>query len=513
MRIGLQHNDSEGFGARHPWPARMVLLATGALVPFLFAPFSFWPLALILPVIFWQLTAAVNPLQAWWHGWWFGAGFFGTGVSWVFFSMRAVQTPIAISLLLSVLFCLSLAFLFAVQAWLGTQRRGLPAFAILPLLWLLFEFIRSTLFTGLPWLLWGTASSNLWLAGWLPILGVFGVSYLGLISAGLLWRWLQQPTDRRFAAATLTLMVLSTAGGWGLQQIEWTQAETRTALSVSLIQGNVAQDGKWDPVTLRQDFQRYQDLSEQHPGATLLVWPETAIAAFPEQLQPELSEWDARLRQRQQGLIAGMPVWGENGRFYNAVRGLGTASGEYRKQHLVPFGEYLPFATLLQGVTAFFDLPMSGFSAGSAAQPMLRIEQDQQIWQLGTLICYEVAYPWLARQQAAQADALVVVSNDAWFGRSWAPAQHLQISQIRAIENQRAMIRATQNGISAFIAPNGVIVAQTEQFIATTLSGEVTARSGLTPYQRWGEWPLALLVFSFLATVLGYARWSKSPRR
>jgi apolipoprotein N-acyltransferase len=275
----------------------------------------------------------------------------------------------------------------------------------------------------------------------------------------------------------------------------------------------VSQDQKWDPVELRQDFSRYQQLSAQHPEVTLLIWPETAVAAFPEQLQPELGNFAEQLQHSQQGLLVGLPVWGEHGRYYNAVRGLGLASGEYRKQHLVPFGEYLPFASVLQGLTEFFDLPMSGFSAGPRQQPLLSIEQDGFAWALGALICYEVAYPGLARRQAAAAHVLVVLSNDAWFGRSWAPAQHLQISRIRAIENQRAMVRATQNGISAFITPNGDILAQTEQFVATTLSGSVPARQGQTPYQHWGEWPLALIIASLLLIFGWQARQSKSGPR
>lgn len=508
MTIDPQHNAA--LLSHRPWLARLVLWATGALVPLIFAPFHFWPLAALLPIVFWQLTHDLKPSQAWWHGWWFGAGFFGAGVSWVYFSMRAVHTPVPISLLLSLLFCLSLAFLFAAQAWLGAQRRQCPAVLALPLLWLLFELIRSTLFTGLPWLLWGTASTNIWLAGWLPILGVFGVSLIMLMSAALLWRWLQQPRKLGHGARAAWFILISAGAGWGLQQIDWTDPVATPSLRVSLIQGNVPQDRKWDPVALRQDFQRYQALSAQHPEVSLLVWPETAIAAFPEQLQPELGQFDTQLWQGQQSLIAGMPVWGQDGRYYNAVRGLGMATGEYRKQHLVPFGEYLPFAAILEGLTEFFALPMSGFAAGSADQPPLRVPQEGRIWQLGALICYEVAYPWLARRQAAAADVLVVVSNDAWFGRSWAPAQHLQISRVRAMETQRPMIRATQNGISAFIAPNGEVLARSEQFVATTLTGAVPARSGYTPYQRWGEWPLALIMIGLSALMLTRARQSKS---
>lgn len=512
MRFRLQHNGqathSIFFGLEvGPWLARLLLLCSGALVPLIFSPFDFWLLALVLPIIFWQLTYVPSARQAGWHGWWFGLGFFGAGVSWVYFSMRAVHTPMPMSLLLSVLFCLCLAFLFALQAWLGAYSRRLAPYLSLPLLWVLFELVRSTLLTGLPWLIWGTASTDTWFSGWLTVGGVFSVSLIWLFCAALAWQWLQQLRHIRFIIGSLSLLIASAAGGLGLQQIQWTQPVNTTELRVSVIQGNVAQDQKWDPEALRQDFVHYQQLSQQHAQATLIVWPETAIAAFAEQLQPELGDFTKQLNA--QGLLAGMPVWGEHGQYYNAVQGFGLVSGEYRKQHLVPFGEYLPFASVLQGLTEFFALPMSGFSAGPRYQPPLRIEQDGHIWQLGALICYEVAFPWLVRRQARQAEVLIVVSNDAWFGRSWAPAQHLQISRGRAIENQRAMVRATQNGISALIAPNGDLLAQSEQFVTTTLSGSVVARQGYTPYQRWGEWPLMLVMVGLLLLMLARARQSK----
>ena len=515
MRFRLQHNawqtNPTVFGVvLNPWLARFILLGSGALVPLIFAPFNLWPLAFLLPILFWHLTA-VEPAKAGWLGWWFGLGFFGAGVSWVYFSMRAVHTPIAVSVLLSVLFCLSLAFLFAGQAWVGAHWRRFTPSLSLPLLWVLFELLRSTLFTGLPWLIWGTASTDTWFSGWLPSIGVFGVSLMWLVGAGLAWQWLQHRHHVGPLVLGLLLLITTALGGLALQQVQWTQPIATPELRVSLVQGNVPQDRKWDPVALREDFARYQALSKQHPEATLIVWPETAIAAFPEQLQPELGDFVAQLDH--QGLLAGMPIWGEQGQYYNAVRGFGQASGEYRKQHLVPFGEYLPFAAVLQGLTEFFALPMSGFSAGPSHQPTLRIEQDGQLWQLGALICYEVAYPWLARRQAQHASVLVVLSNDAWFGRSWAPAQHLQISRVRAIENQRAMVRATQNGISAFIAANGEVRAQSEQFVATTLSGSVAARQGRTPYQRWGEWPLALIIAALMMLIIARAWQSKSNPR
>ncbi|MCH8551081.1 MAG: apolipoprotein N-acyltransferase [Natronospirillum sp.] len=495
---------------QHTWYARLVLLGGGALAPLVFAPFNVWPLALALPVLFWWLTARQAPKTAFWHGWWFGAGFFGTGISWVYFSMRAVETPVWISLVLTIAFCLAMAFLFALQAGLPAlaRRRVNLHWLIYPLLWLAFEGLRSTLFTGMPWLIWGTVATDTVLRGWLPIGGVFLVSLLLLVTAACFWQ--VSPARRLTLAAPLLLILLTWGGGTLLLDRDYTELARETPITAAALQGNVPQDIKWQRQQIQRNLDLYEALNAEHPEADLLVWPETAITAFPEEIQSQLEALEQRLSDNGQGLVAGLPLWGEGRDYYNAMRGFGTASGDYNKQHLVPFGEYLPLQGLLQGLIAFFDLPMSGFSAGAAEQAPIILNIDGEDWRLGTLICYEAAYPGLSRTQTLDTHLLVVISNDAWFGRSLAPAQHLQITRARAIENQRDMVRATQNGISAVVNHHGQLMARTPQFEAATVAGQLFLRTGTTPYQRWGEglvWLLSTLtLLAALVLTLGLVR-------
>lgn len=496
---------------KFPWVARLILFVTGALAPLIFAPFHLWPLAFLLPGVFWWLTAAVPGKEAFWRGWWFGLGLFGAGISWVYFSMRTVDTPVWISLFLTTAFCIGMAFLFALQAWLPALLRrwtGRPPWVLFPLLWLGFEGIRSTLFTGMPWLLWGTLATDTWLRGWLPIGGVFLTSFWVLLGAGALWQLASEWMTQRRAwlpatALALGILLFTWGAGFALLDREYTQPSQDTPIEVAAMQGNVEQSRKWLRSERGPTLNLYENLNARHPGAALLVWPETAITAFPDELPNYLASLDRVLASRSQTLVSGLPLRGEGLRYYNGMGAWGNGAGEYRKQRLVPFGEYLPLQGLLQGLIAFFDLPMSGFSQGGDGQPPMTMTHNGETLRLAPLICYEAAYPGLSRQQAMGSDLLVVISNDAWFGRSLAPRQHLQITRARAIENQRDMVRSTQNGISALIDAHGRILERSDQFVVATVGGELTPRQGTTPYQRWGEW----LVVMLSALVLAAGCW------
>lgn len=502
---------------KFPWIARLVLFVTGALAPLIFAPFHVWPLAFVLPGVFWWLTADAPRREAFWRGWWFGLGFFGFGISWVYFSMRTVDTPVWISLVLTSGFCIGMAFLFALQAWLPALLRrwtGVLPWVVFPLVWLAFEGVRSTLFTGMPWLLWGTLATDTWLRGWLPLGGVFLTSLWVLLGAGALWHLASIWAARRQAwlpATGLAVGILGLTWGVGLALLdrEYTQPRGDMTLEVAAMQGNVEQSRKWLRSERGPTLNLYESLNARHPDADLLVWPETAITAFPDELPNYLASLDNVLSSRSQTLLAGIPLRGDGQRYYNGIGAWGEGAGDYRKQRLVPFGEYLPLQSVLEGLIAFFDLPMSGFSAGGSGQPPMTMSHQGETLRLAPLICYEAAYPGLSRQQAMDSDLLVVISNDAWFGRSLAPRQHLQITRARAIENQRDMVRSTQNGISALIDAHGRILDRTDQFVVASVAGELTPRQGTTPYQRWGEW----LVVFLAALTLGAGGWISRRRR
>ncbi|MFC3852435.1 apolipoprotein N-acyltransferase [Salinispirillum marinum] len=499
-----------GLKEKH-WPARLILLFTGAAVPLIFAPFYWWPLAYALPVVFWWLTTAQPPKEAFWRGWWFGGGFFGSGVSWVYFSMRTVDTPVAISLILTGAFCIALGLLFAVQAWAPARltqqlKRPLP-WLTFPLLWLVFEGIRTTLFTGMPWLLWGTLGTDNWLRGWLPVTGVFGVSLLLLLGAGLLWQC--RLKDWRSVMPAIAFLTLTWGVGAAITDRHYTAPSLAQPMPVAAIQGNTDQSIKWDNAILNNILNIHVGLADQHRDAALVLWAETAIPTFPDAVPGFIRALESRANSRDQAIISGLPLRGEGRTYYNGIKAWGTGEGEYRKQHLVPFGEYLPLQSVLQGLIAFFDLPMSGFAPGPKDQPAMTLQHAGQTLRLAPLICYEAAYPGLSRQQALGSDLLIVVSNDAWFGGSLAPEQHLQITRARAIENQRPMVRATQNGITVIMDEFGFVMARAPQFVQASIEADILPRHGLTPYQRWGSWPVLVLVVLLAGSMKLRTRRSK----
>jgi len=257
-----------------------------------------------------------------------------------------------------------------------------------------------------------------------------------------------------------------------------------------MVQGNVDQSVKWDADEADRIIRTYVELSEPLWGVDLVIWPEAAVTRFEHELSQLLGELDNRGAASGTALVLGLPYAERlpdgSVAYYNAVRVVGAGEGRYLKRRLVPFGEYVPLEGLLRGLIAFFDLPMSGFSRGPAEQPLLAFDGHRAVM----AICYEVVYPELVRAQAMDADVLMTVSNDTWFGASAGPLQHLEMAQMRALENGRWMLRATNNGVTAIIDAEGRVRARLPQFEAGVLRGQWQAMAGSTPYARLGYLPV-----------------------
>jgi apolipoprotein N-acyltransferase len=292
-----------------------------------------------------------------------------------------------------------------------------------------------------------------------------------------------------------------------LKPIEWVARGSEQPLSVVIIQPNVPQEHKWDPAWYQPILRQLREASEPYYGADILVWPEAAIPNFYQRARGFLDPIAERAAANETTLFVGVPFQAEQGGgYYNSVTALGQGAGVYHKQHLVPFGEYVPLEGLLRGLIAFFDLPMSAFSAGPADQPPLRAGP----YRVAPSVCYEVVYPEMVARSARNSDLLITVSNDSWFGKSIGPLQHLQMAQMRALENGRYMIRGTNNGVSAIIDQRGQIIARSEQYVEATLKGEVEVMLGNTPFGTFGVTPviagcgLALLLMKLM--YLGFWR-------
>ena len=493
---------------RAGWPGHLIALGAGALTPLALAPFAIWPLALLSIALFYLGLRELTPRQAALRGWCYGVALYLAGSGWIYVSIHdygAASPLLAGGLTLA--FCAAVALFFALPAWLWARylRRPRPGVAealAFAALWLAQEAFRGWFLTGFPWLYAGYSQLDGPLRGLAPLGGVWLLSFVLALTAALLCNLLQLRRQHLALASGLTLLL----GPWLLAQAlnehAWTHAKGEP-LRVAAIQGNVEQNLKWDPDALEAQLALYRDMTLASPPAELIVWPETAVPVLKEYAEGYLAVMARIASDRQAALITGVPLRQVNAagerRFYNAITVLGEGQGTYLKQKLVPFGEYVPLQDLLRGLIAFFDLPMSDFARGPAQQPLLQAKGLR----LASYICYEAVYPEFAAELARDSDLLLTISNDTWFGRSIGPVQHLQMAQMRALEAGRWMIRATNNGISVLIDPQGRIQSRIPQFQAAILYGEIQAMQGHTPYLRFGSLPLAILAaLILLATLL-----------
>lgn len=469
-------------------------LASGAALVLAFAPINQYYLVFLgLTSFLWTVVRA-SPIQAAWRGALFGAGFFGFGISWIYHSIYVYgQAPLLLAYLITGSLVALLAALTGLQLY--CWRRLFPdntlnTFCLaFPVLWVLFEILRSWLLTGFPWLFLGYTQTQSSLKAFAPFGGVYLISFLISVQAGLLVYTLLY---WRKAVYTLPAVGLI----WGvaalLNQIHWTQPQS-TPLRVALIQGNVPQSLKWDPEQTRKTLALYKKLTQENWQNQIIVWPEGALPVLPEQAKEYLHQLDTLAKDHNTSLIVGMPLQ-EDGHYFNGVSGLGNALGTYSKRHLVPFGEYVPLENWLRGLIAFFDLPMSNFSPGPARQKPITLLG----FSVATYLCYEIALPQEFLMPFPEAKLIVTLSDDAWFGNSLAPGQHLQIAQMRSIETGRYQLVTTDNGITAIINPQGNIVSALPQFTEAVLTGSVYAMTGVTPLMA-----LKIPTWVFLYSILG----------
>ena len=473
-------------------PLQILILAplAGALVTLSLAPFNIWPAGVLSCALFAWLLSTCEPGQALWRGWLYGLGMFGSGVSWVYVSIHVHgYAPIPLAVLLTSLFCAGLALFPAVFAWLYVRyTRPLPGGMLMgfPLLWVLFEWLRSWILTGFPWLILGYAHIDTPIAGWAPVLGVFGLSFICALTGScifLAWRS-RQP----IAIATYgVIMAILWMGGGVLKPIQWVVRASEEPLQVAIYQPNIPQQQKWDRRYYRPILNQLESNSLPLLGHDILVWPEAAIPNYYQNAREFLDPIAEQATIAETTLITGIPYRPDGSmQYHNSILALGAGEGAYFKQRLVPFGEYVPMEDVMRGLIAFFDLPMSAFSPGPQNQAPLQAAG----FRVAPYICYEIVYPDLVAKSARNADLLITISNDSWFGDSIGPLQHLQMAQMRALENGRYLIRGTNNGVSAIINHRGQIVAATEQFVETSLSGEVETMLGNTPFGSFGSVPI-----------------------
>jgi len=487
-----------------PYLPFLFALLGGGLMPYAFAPYYYGFCSVLSITLF--LAAIINTrfAKALFIGWLYGLTMFGIGTSWVYFSIHDFgNAPPLLAAWITALFVMSLALFPATLSALlalGFKKNNATRYLLVfPALWVVFEILRGWLLTGFPWLYVGYTQSTTHLRAFAEIGSIFAVSWATVFVASVLFMLLhhyyQSGEGRRQKPYGLWVAMLAIWGvAFGVNQISWV-TPTDKKLHVALVQGNIAQLMRWDERAISSIVQTYRTLTQSALHSSLIIWPEGAIpVALPESL-PLFQAMETLLNTHNTGLIAGVPTQSpERGYYYNSLVGVGNVKGLYHKQYLVPFGEYVPFEKTLRGMIDFFNLPMSSMISGPTQQNLFLTPH----YKIAPAICYEIAYPFYVQRIAKNADFILTVSNDAWFGSSIGPWQHLEIAQWRARETGKYVIRATNTGITAVIDPEGMINAIAPQFEPYVLHAYVAQMLGQTPWSRYGPWPL----FSALAGVL-----------
>ena len=483
----------------------LVPIISGALfVPGL-APMSAWPSTLLSIAALLYLMHRKSQQSAFFIGWLYGVGLFGAGVSWVYVSIQVHgQAPPLLAGTLTALFCLGLATLTGLQMALYrrcSRGRKTPSSLLFAAIWVLFEWLRSWLFTGFPWLYAGYIALDTPAAGWAPVVGVYGLSFLiAGLSAAIGSLALNNASTLRKKGAEASIWVIIILTGMPLSAVSWTQ-DRSAPLTVAIYQPNIPLEKKWDRRYFRAIQQQYTDNSRPYfKNTDLVLWPESALPTYKDRIEDYLSLVSTEATETGTTLITGIPTRDAQGG-YNSIVALGLGAGEYRKQKLVPFGEYVPFEENLRGLIQFFDLPMSNFIPGPNVPPILSAGPLK----VASFICYEIVYPDFVWQGARDAALLVTVSNDSWFGHSIGPLQHLQMARFRALETGRPLLRGTNNGVSAIIDHKGDLLVATPQFEEVVITGEVQPKTGLTPLMWLGSTPI-LAFFGLLIVAAAYRR-------
>ena len=476
----------------------LLAVASGATTTLAFAPFHFFPLMILASTVLFLLLLNTETRQAFAIGYAFGIGSFGTGVHWINFSMSQFGgVPFSLAVILTCVFVLFMATYPAIAAWCFARffqksQHNKLWIIILPAIFIFIEWNRGWWFTGFPWLNIGYSQIDSPLSGFIPILGVYGVSFITLLCASLLAYCIKQ--GKQALLPGLSGIILILISGTLLSSIEWTNPSGKP-VTATLIQGNISQDKKWQIAQRKPTVDLYSRLTRENWSSQLIVWPETALPAFYHQAKSYLKRLQTEAIQNNTNLLIGLPVMDiTNKRYFNAVVSLGENPDFYHKQHLVPFGEFIPFRNVLGNILRVIDVPLPNFSYSSNKNRLLTIKGHK----VGISICYEDAFGEETILALPEADLLVNVSNDAWFGETVAPPQHLQIARMRAAETGRPLLRSTNTGITAFIDHHGKVSARLPQFKTDVLTATVQPMTGTTPYINWGNNIIVSLILIIL---------------
>ncbi|MCK4869593.1 MAG: apolipoprotein N-acyltransferase [Gammaproteobacteria bacterium] len=465
----------------------IIAILAGIQIPLALAPFNIEPLAFIAPAILLTLWLYATPKQAFFYGLLFGLGCFTFGASWVFISIHTYgNASILLASILTGLLIIVLALFPALQGYILTKlfprNSALKLLVIFPLSWLIFDLLRSWVLTGFPWLFLGYSQLNTPLSALAPILSVYGVTFAVVFSSAFIITPLVIKKRLKLICSLIVLVIIWLGSGF-LAGINWTQPKG-SLVNVTLIQGNIPQELKWQADNINNTLLAYKAATEKNWQSKLIIWPEAAIPVFNTQAQPFINLMANEAKQHQSTIISGIPISNPlTQKYYNGMIAFGENHSIYLKRHLVPFGEYTPFKTITKFITDMFNIPMSSFSAGPKEQPIFIAGNIK----IAPFLCYEIAFPTESLAFLPEAELLVTLSDDSWFGKSIAAAQQLQMSQMRSLETDRYQLVGTNTGITAIINNKGKIIAHAPEFKKYILHGKIQPMTGATPWVKFAK--------------------------
>ena len=486
------------------WQWELLLPFAGVLLTFAFAPFDYSYLAIVSLVFVFQSWLNCSPVRALLRGYLYGLGLFASGISWVYISIHDYGGAPAIGAILLTLLVIAFWSLFpALTAYISVKLAGKKnkhnLIWIIPFVWVFIEYFRGYWFlNGFPWLQIAYTQLNTPLQGAVPIVGVYGTGFLLALSASLLLAGFNKIS--KYSLVCLSLILIWGAGTY-LQSIQWTVSRGE-AIKVALVQGNVAQDQKWLAKNRIKTLRSYQQMTEKNWDADIIIWPETAIPAYLSQVEEfYLAPLSQKAKLHKTDLIVSLPAKGKQREYFNTVLKLGNDEGRYDKNHLLPFGEYLPLQPLSGFVLNLLNIHLGNFTSGGNDQKLL----EAAGFPFATSICYEDAFAEEATRHMPDAAFLVNVTNDAWFGDSIEPHQHMQIAQMRALETGRYLLRVTNTGVTAIVSPDGQIVKKAESFKRVVLRGDIYPMKGMTPYARINDVIIIAVLFAGFVLLMTFS--------
>jgi apolipoprotein N-acyltransferase len=484
----------------------VIALVAGTLFALSFAPVNLWPLAILMPALLVWLWDGAAPKRAGWLGFWFNVGTFSIGTYWLYISLRLIGgAPVVLALLLMAALVAIMGLYHFLLGWLVAKyfpaRGALRWMVGIPGAWLLIEWWRSWFLSGFGWLAVGYSQTDTWLGNLAPVIGQFGIALAALVVAGGLVTLALGSKRERVVAASVIVAIWGAAFAFG--RVTWTQSFGRP-ITVAVIQGAIPQNEKWLTENLKFTLDLYEKMSREVYGTDLIVWPESAAPVLFNDVVPYFDEVYTEASAHGSALVTGA-IREDRGEYYNSVLALEPGAegpGWYNKHHLVPFAEFFPVPHFVREWLRLMELPYSDFTSGAANQEPL-VAAGQRI---AAGVCYEDAYGSSQLHALETATLLVNVTNDAWFGKSSARYQHLQITRMRAMEADRPMIRAANNGVSAVIDGRGNVLVRAPEYEANVMRATVQPRTGHTPYSWTGNWPSVCLALVF-------GLWSAYVRR